>query len=144
MSRSWRHLILFDGQCGLCSRAVQFVLAHDRAKVFGFAPLESELGRRTLVAAGRTAGPNGTFILVEDYGTTRERVLIRSRAALSVAGKLGWPWSMSRAFGVLPAGLSDRMYDVVAANRYRFFGRRDQCFLPKSEDRDRFVGSSAP
>lgn len=143
MSRPWRHLILFDGHCGLCSSSVQFVLARDRKKVFGFAPLQSEISRSALTAAGLSADPLGTFILIEDYGTPHERLLFRSRAALAVAAQLGWPWSMSGVLCALPAAVSDRLYDLVAANRYRLFRRREQCFMPKPEDRDRFIDSSA-
>jgi predicted DCC family thiol-disulfide oxidoreductase YuxK len=141
MSRVWRHLILFDGMCGLCSRTVQFVLIRDRAGLFAFAPLQSEMVQRFAIATGSET--LGTFIVVEHFGTAHERVLMRSAAALFVGRTLGWPWSMSAALSFLPAALLDRMYDVVASNRYRMFGRRAQCFMPRPEDRDRFIDSSA-
>jgi len=141
MPHAWRHLILFDGLCGLCSRAVQFVLARNRSGTFAFAPLQSAIARSI---ANMELSPDllGTFILVEHYGTENERVLVRSAAALSVCAELGWPWSMCRAFGVLPTALLDRIYDRVAANRYRLFGRHAQCFIPRPEDRNRFIDAS--
>ena len=80
-----------------------------------------------------------SFCVVADYRTSRARMFIRSRAALFVAGMLGWPWKAPVIFGVLPTALLDRAYDVVARHRYRVFGRSERCLLPRPEVRHRFI-----
>ena len=119
-----RHLLLFDGNCGLCESLVQFVLACDPAGIFHFASLSSPEGRSIVTRHGGDADDASTMYVVADYRTPEARPLTRSRAALFVLGTLGWPWKVATIFGVLPTGLLDRLYDVVARNRYRVFGRR--------------------
>jgi predicted DCC family thiol-disulfide oxidoreductase YuxK len=127
--------------CGLCSGAVQFVLARDHSGIFLFAPIQSETGRRVSTAAGLQPDAPSTFIVAKQFGSVDERVLTESRAVLFVAQALGWPWSMAGLFGAVPTSLLDRIYKAVAANRYRLFGKREQCFVPKPEHRNRFIDS---
>ena|SRR5689334_12102527 len=139
-----RHLLLFDGYCGLCTSLVQFTLARDRAGIFHFASLSSPEGRSTLTRHGGDPDDASTVYVVADYQTPAARPLTRSRAALFVLGALGWPWKALTLFGVLPTALLDRLYDVVARNRYRVFGRREQCLMPRPEWQDRFIDLQAP
>jgi predicted DCC family thiol-disulfide oxidoreductase YuxK len=134
-----RHLLLFDGVCGLCSRLVQFVLMHDRECVFDFASLQSPTGRALVERAGGNPEDLSTFYAFPDYRAPEARPLTKARAALFVMYALGWPWKMARLFGVLPTALLDRLYDLVARNRYRVFGRREHCLIPSPEYRSRFV-----
>jgi len=85
-----------------------------------------------------------TVYVVADYRTPTARPLTRSRAALFVLGALGWPWKVATLFGLLPTALLDRAYDVVARNRYRVFGRRAQCLMPRPEWQDRFIDVRTP
>ena len=135
-----RHLLLFDGHCGLCTAFVQFVLPRDRGGIFRFASLSSPDGRATVTRHGGDADDMSTVYVVADYRTAEARPLTRSRAALFVLGALGWPWKAATLFGVLPTALLDRVYDFVARNRYRVFGRREQCMMPRPEWQDRFIG----
>lgn len=128
-------LVLYDGQCGLCNHLVQFVLKHDRRGRFRFAALQSELGRGLLERHGLPADALDTFVLV-DGG----RAFIKSRAALRTVGGLDAPWPLLRAFSIVPGPLADGVYDFVARNRYRWFGRTDACILPSPEVRARFLG----
>lgn len=139
-----RHLLLFDGDCGLCTSLVQFVLARDPAGVFHFASLSSPQGRAIVTRHGGDADDVSTLYVVADYRTHEAQPLTRSRAALFVFGALGWPWRAATLFGVLPTGLLDRLYDVVARNRYHVFGRREQCLVPRPEWQDRFVDLREP
>src|SRR4051812_12230228 len=134
-----RHLLLFDGECGLCAGLVQFILAHDPSGIFHFAALASPEGRAMVTRHGGDPDDVSTVYVVADYRTPEARPLTRSRAALFVAGTLGWPWKAATLFGALPTALLDRLYDVVARNRYRVFGRREQCLMPRPEWRDRFI-----
>jgi predicted DCC family thiol-disulfide oxidoreductase YuxK len=80
-----------------------------------------------------------SFYVVANYRTPEARAFTRSRAALFVAGELGWPWKMTRIIGILPTAFLDPLYDVVARTRYRLFGRHEQCLVPRAEFRRRFV-----
>jgi predicted DCC family thiol-disulfide oxidoreductase YuxK len=134
-----RHLLLYDGVCGLCDRLVQFVLARDPRGDFDFAPLQSATGRSAVAREGGDPDALTSFYVVRDYRTTSARSLVKGRAALFVARALGPPWSAAALFGVLPTPVLDWGYDLVARYRYRVFGRFEQCLLPRPEQRKRFV-----
>lgn len=135
------HLVLYDGVCGLCNRLLQFVLARDRRRVFNFAPLQSPTGRTVVERSGYNADDVASFCVFANYRSPEAVLLTKGRAALFVARALGWPWKAAGLFGVLPTALLDRLYDVVARNRYRVFGRQEQCLTPRPECRNRFVDS---
>lgn len=128
-------LVLYDGECGLCNRSVQTILRHDRRGTFRFAALQSELGRALLERHGLPPEAMNTVVLVDG-----ERAFTKSRAALRIAGKMDAPWPVLRAFALVPGPLRDGVYDWVARNRYRWFGRTDACMLPPPEVRARFLG----
>jgi predicted DCC family thiol-disulfide oxidoreductase YuxK len=134
------HLVLYDGVCGLCNRLLQFLLRHDHRRVFSFASLQSDIGQSIVVRSGRNPGELTSFYVVADYRTAASRVFTRSNAALFVAAELGWPWKAAQWMRVLPEGIRDRAYDVVARSRYRLFGRYDRCPIPSPEFRSRFIG----
>jgi predicted DCC family thiol-disulfide oxidoreductase YuxK len=134
-----RHLVLYDGVCGLCNRLLQFLLRHDDHGVFCFASLQSATGKATVARWGGDPEALSSFYVVADFRTPGARVFTRSDAALFVAGQLGWPWQAMRAGTILPKALRDRLYDVVARTRYRVFGRLEQCLLPHPEFRSRFI-----
>jgi predicted DCC family thiol-disulfide oxidoreductase YuxK len=133
------HLVLYDGVCGLCDRLLQFLLAHDRRRVFNFASLQSATGQAMVERYGRDSGDLTSFYVVADYRTLDSRYFLKSDAALFVAGELAWPWKAMRLVHLVPKGIRDRVYDLVARNRYRVFGRYEQCLLPRPEFRSRFV-----
>jgi predicted DCC family thiol-disulfide oxidoreductase YuxK len=133
------HLVLFDGVCGLCSRLIQFLLAHDHRAVFTFASLQSATGRAMIERCGGNPHELTSFYVLADYRTDRARLFSRSRAALFVTGELGWPWKLAVLTRVLPTACLDAVYDIVARSRYRVFGRHEQCCTPRPEFRGRFV-----
>lgn len=133
------HLVLYDGVCGLCSRLVQFLLTHDRRGALAFASLQSRMGRAVLERVGGDPADLTSFYVVTNFRTDRSRTLDRSKAALFVAGQLGWPWKAAVIARVLPAALLDRVYDVIARNRYRVLGRVELCLAAHPDFRDRFV-----
>lgn len=142
MSGPGRHLLLYDGVCGLCDWLVQAVLANERAEAFDFAPLQSREARDVLARFGAHPDDLDTVYVVVDYQTS-PALLSRGRAAVFVLAALGWPWKAAGALRVLPAALLDRGYDLVARHRYRLFGKSDQCLLPPPEHRARFIGVDA-
>jgi predicted DCC family thiol-disulfide oxidoreductase YuxK len=138
------HPILFyDGVCGLCDRAVQFVLRHDHAGRIRFAPLQSELARDVLARQGRDAADLDSMYLGLDIGTPRERLLTRSDGVIQVLRELGGPWRWLAAARLVPHGLRDPAYDWVVRHRYRWFGRHEQCVLPRPEWRERFLDTGS-
>ncbi|MBI2543900.1 MAG: DUF393 domain-containing protein [Candidatus Rokubacteria bacterium] len=116
-----RHVILYDGVCGLCNGLIRFVLARDARGAFRFASLQI------------------TLYLIAHYATERQAIHTRSRAVLLILRELGGPWRAAGILGRLPAFVLDRAYDLVARTRYRIFGRYDACPLPRPEWRDRFI-----
>jgi predicted DCC family thiol-disulfide oxidoreductase YuxK len=133
------HLMLYDGECGFCSAAVQFVLARDRRAVFHFAALQGAVAARVLESFGGRPADLTTFYLLADYQGGKPALHARATAALVTLQALGWPWSMASAFRVLPRRWLDAAYDVVARHRHHILGAADSCVLPRPEDRARFL-----
>jgi predicted DCC family thiol-disulfide oxidoreductase YuxK len=133
------HLVLYDGVCGLCSRLVQFLLAHDRRAVFNFAALQSAAGQAMVKRSGGDPRELSSLYVLANYRTSSIRAFIKSDAALFVAGELGWPWRMARLLRFLPKALLDGAYDLVARSRYQVFGKYEQCRMPPRGFRSRFV-----
>lgn len=133
-----RHLVLYDGVCGLCDRSVRFLLEEDRSAILSFAPLQGLV--RSEVAARHPLPPaTRTLILVRDFGTETERVLVRSDAILGIARLIGGWLAPAAVLRIVPRRLRDLAYDFVARNRYRWFGQLDSCRVPKPEERERFL-----
>lgn len=133
------HLVLYDGVCGLCNRLLVFLLEHDRRRVFQFASLQSPTGQSMVRRWGGNPDDLTTFYVFANYRTPDAQFFTKSRAALFVAGMLGWPWKLAAVGRALPTAILDRVYDLVARHRYRVFGRYDQCVLPRPEHKGRFV-----
>jgi predicted DCC family thiol-disulfide oxidoreductase YuxK len=132
-------ILFYDGMCGLCDRAVQFVLRHDRRQRFRFAALQSEVARAVLARRGRVASALDTMYVLLDCGTPSERLLSRSDGVLEALRQLGGWWRIPALARVLPRALRDRAYAFIADRRYRWFGRHDQCTMPSPAVRVRFI-----
>jgi predicted DCC family thiol-disulfide oxidoreductase YuxK len=139
MSDRSQHLLLYDGVCGLCDRLVQAVLARDRGAVFQFASLQSPAAKAVLGQFGQNPDELNTLYVIVNYQSAAPKLVSKGNAALFVSETLGWPWRAARVLGVLPHGLLDWGYDLIARHRYRMFGRYDQCVIPQPEHRGRFV-----
>lgn len=127
-------LVLFDGVCGLCDSAVQWLLDHDDAGRLHYAPLQGELA-----AALRAANPViptelDTMVFVRDG-----QVYLRSQAVLQILRELPAPWSWFSVFRVFPSFLTDLGYRLLAANRYRIFGTLEACRIPEPAQAARFL-----
>jgi len=129
-----RHaVVIFDGECAFCNRWVDFLLQFDRRDVFRFSARQSERGAEFSRQTGLPEGGVGSIIVVEDG-----RVLLRSTAVLRMLSLLGFPFSLTAVFRLIPARLRDVMYDFIARNRIRWFGRMQACRLPTPAERHRF------
>jgi predicted DCC family thiol-disulfide oxidoreductase YuxK len=134
-------IVVFDGYCNLCTGAVLFLLRRDRRKRLRFAPLDSAIGRQAIAEAGDRA-PGDTMLFAY-----RGVVSQRSTAALAIARLLPFPWPLASVFWIVPAPLRDLIYRLIANNRYRWFGKREECWVPTPELRARFLDgpdSAAP
>ena len=127
-------IVVFDGVCALCSGWVRFLLRHDRESRYRFAAMQTEAGRALLVAHGLDPDDPSSFLLIDG-----ERAWKDSDAIRCVVGGLGGIWRIAELLALLPRGLRDRVYRLVARNRYRWFGRTQTCFLPTPEQRARFI-----
>lgn len=125
-------ILLFDGTCGLCNRAVQWILRRDPSGTMRFAPLESSLGREALAVLPDLAGVD-SMVLVH-----RKGAWIKSTAALEIARYVGGIWGGAVLGYLFPRALRDWMYDQVAKRRTAMFGRTEHCLIPAPEQRARF------
>jgi predicted DCC family thiol-disulfide oxidoreductase YuxK len=127
-------LIVFDGECVMCSANARFVLRRDRRRRFRLTTAQGPLGSALYRHFGLRSDESGT-ILVLDGG----RLITETDAAIAIASGLGWPWRLAAAARIVPRRLRDRAYRWVARNRFRWFGRHDTCWAPDSADRDRIL-----
>ena len=127
-------VILFDGVCNFCNRAVNFVINRDRDSYFKFAALQSEAGEELLDKYGIDKVETDSVVLIED-----EKAYLHSSAALKIVRKLPNPWPLLYGFMIVPKSIRDWAYKLFAKYRYRLFGRQDQCMIPTPEIRARFL-----
>jgi predicted DCC family thiol-disulfide oxidoreductase YuxK len=139
MNGEGRHLILYDGICGLCDRLNTFVLNRDPQGLFHFAPLQGDLGQATLRRFGRDPLVLDTFYLIADYRSSTPRLFSKAKAALFVATHLKGVARLAGVFRILPEVVLNAGYDLIARYRYRIFGRYDVCPIPKPEYKGRFI-----
>jgi len=130
-----RPIVLFDGHCVMCSAWARFLLKHDRRGVFRLLPAQTPLGQALYRHFGLNPTELETNILLEDGVAW-----LKSESSLRMAAHLGFPWSMAAVIRILPLSWRDALYELVARNRFRLFGRREVCFRPEPEQASRFLG----
>ncbi|MBN9081337.1 MAG: DUF393 domain-containing protein [Rhizobiales bacterium] len=127
-------IIVFDAHCVLCSTNAQFVLRHDRRRHFKLATLQGATGAGLYRRFGLNPDNPDSLIVVEGDRLRRD-----SDAILSICEGLGWPWRALTVLRFLPRAVRDPLYRLIARNRYRLFGRRETCWVPRPEDRERVL-----
>lgn len=128
-------VILFDGVCNLCNAAVSFTLERDPDDKFRYASLQSEYGQELLAKHGLSQESFDSFILQEG-----DEIYLKSTGALRAARGLSGLWPLAYAFIIVPRPIRDGVYGFIARNRYRWFGKKDQCMIPSPDVRARFLG----
>jgi predicted DCC family thiol-disulfide oxidoreductase YuxK len=126
-------VIVFDGECVLCSRFFRFVLRHDTAARFSFATAQSDIGQKCYAALGMPLDDFQTNLVILD-GVIHTDL----DAFAAVMGCFAWPWKTFKAAALLPAIIKVPAYRMIASNRYRLFGRLDTCLVPDMSVRGRF------
>ena len=127
-------VVLFDGVCHLCNNAVQFILKREKVGELSFAPLQSEAGQSLLLKYEYPPNYLDGLILIE-----KNRAHDRSSACIRIARRLKFPWNLFYLLLFVPKPLRDLFYSMVATFRYRWFGKKEHCTLPKGEDSERFL-----
>ena len=129
-----RPIIIFDGYCALCSGWAQFVLRHDHSATYRLLPAQSALGHALYLHYGLDPEDYETNILVADG-----LAWFKSEGSIRMAEGLGFPWSLAAMFRILPRAVRDRLYESIARNRLRLFGKRATCYRPDARYEDRFL-----
>lgn len=130
-----KQLILFDGVCNLCNNTVQYIIKHDKKDIFMFAPLQGEAGKKIIDNYNVDTSKTDSIILYNK----KNGVLYKSTAALKIASKLTFPIQLLSVFLVVPPFIRNWVYDLIAKNRYRWFGKKDACMMPTDDLKSKFI-----
>ncbi|MCB0503852.1 MAG: thiol-disulfide oxidoreductase DCC family protein, partial [Bacteroidetes bacterium] len=122
---TWNRIILFDGVCNLCNASIQFIIKRDKKNLFKFASLQSDVGK-SLLAQHHIDGTKMDSVVYIENG----KAFTESTAAIRVAGYLGFPWNLLQVFLIVPSMIRNVVYQWIARNRYKWFGKQDSCMLP--------------
>ena len=128
-----KNVIFFDGVCGLCNRFVDFVMGIDDDSEFLFSPLQGEFARKVLPSQYVT--DMKSVVLLKN----NKELYTQSNAVIEILGEVGGIWSLAKVANILPQGILDKAYDMVAENRYDLFGKREECRIPTAEERSKFI-----
>ena len=126
-------VIFFDGVCNLCSASVQFAIEHDKKDIFKFTALQGNYAKTILPKYNVDLNKIDSIIFVEN-----DNLYTKSTAALKIARKMSGLWPMLYIFIVIPKSIRDWFYDIIAKNRYKWWGRQESCWVPTAELKQKF------
>jgi predicted DCC family thiol-disulfide oxidoreductase YuxK len=126
-------IVLFDGVCNLCSTSVQFIIRHNKHADIKFTSLQSEFGQ-SMLSRFQLSSEVKTIVFIKGG-----KAFLRSDAALEVCKELNGFYPFFRFFKIIPTSIRDWVYNLIAKNRYQWFGKKDQCWIPTPELRNRFI-----
>lgn len=129
-----KKLILFDGVCNLCNNSVQYVIKRDQKNTYLFAPLQSKVGQQIIEQFQIDTVKTDSILLY-----TNGKLYSKSTAALKVAAKLGFPTNILSMFIIIPAFIRNWVYDFIAKNRYKWYGKKEACMIPTPELKSKFI-----
>lgn len=127
------NVVLFDGVCNLCSGAVQFILEHERSETLKFSSLQSDVGKKLLATFDIDPRLTDSIVYIEN-----NKAFVKSTAAIRIARHLKMPWRIVSKFSFVPRIIRDFIYDLIARNRYKMFGKKEECWLPQPRWKKRF------
>ena len=131
MKADTKQLILFDGVCNFCNSTINFIIKKDQKDQFRFASLQSKLGQ-TFV--DKLPSYTDSIIYIRN-----NQILLKSMAAVYIAKDLGYPYRLLTIFRLIPTSWRDKFYDYIAKNRYRWFGKKEQCEIPSEQSREKCI-----
>lgn len=127
-------IILFDGVCNLCNDSVKLVIKNDKKDIFRFTALQSEAGVALVTKHGIDTSTTDSIILID-----QDSVYAKSSAALKIAKHLSGGYPLLYGFMILPKFIRNWVYDIIAKNRYKWFGRKDSCMIPTPQLKKKFL-----
>ena len=130
-----KKIILFDGVCNLCDTSIQYVIKKDKKNTFRFVAIQSDLGQRIIKHIGINSLHIDSVILYEP-GIA---YYYKSSAIVEITKELSGFFSWASVFRILPITVRDYIYDYVAKNRYKWYGKKDSCLMPSAELQDKFL-----
>ena len=130
-----KKLILFDGVCNLCNNSVQFVIKHDKKNIFMFTALQSETGKEIIQKFNIDTSKTDSIVLY----TPEKGIDYKSTAALKIALQLGFPINLMSVFFIIPPFIRNWVYDYIAKNRYKWYGKKEACMIPTPELKSKFL-----
>jgi predicted DCC family thiol-disulfide oxidoreductase YuxK len=131
-----KQLILFDGICNLCNSSVQYVIKHDSKDKFMFTALQSEVGQQIIKEYNIDTAKTDSILLY----TPEVGISSKSMAALKIAFQLGFPNNLLCVFFIIPPFVRNYVYDYIAKNRYKWYGKKESCMIPTPELKSKFLG----
>lgn len=129
-----KSIILFDGVCNLCNASVIFIIKRDKKDIFRFATLQSDFGQNLFKRFNVDAIKNDSVFLYQD-----DRLFTHSTAALKISKNLSGLWPILFVLIIIPKFIRDFAYNLIAKNRYKWFGKRESCMIPTPELRHKFI-----
>ncbi len=130
-----KKLVLFDGVCNLCNSSVLYIIKRDKKNIFMFAPLQSEIGKQLVNTYNIDTNKVDSILLYEP----NKGISSRSTAALKIASKLKFPVSSLSIFFIIPAFIRNWVYNYIAKNRYKWYGKKESCMIPTPELKAKFL-----
>jgi predicted DCC family thiol-disulfide oxidoreductase YuxK len=130
-----KKIILFDGVCNLCDATVQFLIKRDVKDVFRFVAIQSDLGQKIIQHIGIDTSKTDSIILYEPGNA----YYYKAEAALKIGKELGGVYSLLSVFTMLPKIISNSVYDFIARNRYKWYGKKDACMIPSAAMKAKFL-----
>lgn len=134
MTQITHKIILFDGVCNLCDRSVNFIIKHDKEDIFRYTALQEEPGITLIAKHGIDTSNTDSIILIEGG-----KSYVKSTAALHIALHLSGLWPLLYGFMIVPVFIRNLVYDFIAKNRYKWYGKKESCMIPTPELRDKFL-----
>jgi len=131
-----KQLIIFDGVCNLCNSSVLYVIKRDKENKFLFTPLQGDIGNLITSQFNIDTTKVDSILL---YNPAKQKIYSKSTAALHVAKQLNFPTSLMAIFLIVPAFIRNLVYDYIAKNRYKWYGKKDACMIPTPELKAKFI-----
>ncbi|AYD49211.1 thiol-disulfide oxidoreductase DCC family protein [Arachidicoccus soli] len=135
MTEQAQNIVLFDGICNLCNGAVQFIIKHDKNAHFKFASLQSAVAKKLLLQYGiEMRNPPESILLIREH-----KIFYQSSAILHIAQRLDGAWKIATVLFIVPKFIRNFFYRLIAKNRYKWFGKKQECMLPTPALKSRFL-----
>jgi predicted DCC family thiol-disulfide oxidoreductase YuxK len=130
-----KKIILFDGVCNLCDNVVQFIIRHDKEDIFRFVAIQSDLGQEIVKHISVDTTKIDSILLY----VPGQAYYYKAEAAIKIARGLGGIYSLLTVFSILPMSISNSVYDFIARNRYKWYGKKSECMIPTPELKSKFL-----